>query len=233
VWEYGWSGVRRSYSYSYSYSYSSSPMPTPTLPHSHTPTLRLGLFGGTFDPVHLGHLVIAETAREAFGLDRVVWLPAGDPPHKGTDVSPQEHRYAMAVLATAGHPSFEVSRLELERTGPSYTLHTVEHYRAAQPGTELFFITGVDTVLELMTWHRPEEVVRLCRFIAATRPGWDPERLRKALPDAFLERIEVLETADIEISSTELRQRVRRGESVRYLVPDPVEAYLRKHHLYR
>lgn len=194
--------------------------------------MRLGLMGGTFDPVHHGHLVIAEAARAEFRLDRVVWVPSGDPPHKGDQVTPAEHRYAMVLLATAGHPQFQVSRLEVERQGPSYSLETVRHFQAAHPGAELFFITGADAVLELLTWHRPDEVVRSCRFIAVTRPGYALEELRRVLPAAYLERIELLAVPAVEISSTDLRRRLREGRTVRYLLPDTVEAYLRKHGLY-
>lgn len=193
---------------------------------------RVGLMGGTFDPVHYGHLVIAEVARVEHRLDRVVWIPAGDPPHKDRSVTPQEHRHAMVVLATASNPRFEVSRLEMEREGPSYTLHTVRHFRRELPGDELFFITGADAILEILTWHRHEEVVRECRFIAVTRPGYDLSRMESVLPPAYLERIDRLCAPGVDISSSTIRQRIRSGDPIRYLVPEPVEAYLYKHRLY-
>lgn len=189
--------------------------------------------GGTFDPLHYGHLVIAEMARAELGLERVVWLPAGDPPHKDRRcISPQEHRYAMTLLATAEHPAFEVSRLEMEREGPSYTLLTVEHFRREYPEAELYFIVGADSILEILTWHRHAELVRACRFAAATRPGYDLAQMRTVLPPDYLERIDPIVTPGVDVSSTELRERLRTGRSVRYLVPEPVEAYVRKHQLY-
>jgi nicotinate-nucleotide adenylyltransferase len=196
-------------------------------------TMRLGLMGGTFDPVHVGHLVIAEAAREEFRLDQVVWIPAGDPPHKDRKVSDQEHRYAMAVLATASHPDFVVSRLELEREGPSYALDTIRHFRKQVKPQELFFITGADAILEILTWHRHDEVIRQCRFVAATRPGYDLGRLRRLLPDAYMDRIHVFSAPEVDVSSTGIREKLAAGRSVRYLVPEPVEQYLTKHRLYQ
>ena len=196
--------------------------------------MRLGLMGGTFDPIHAGHLVIAEMARVEFALDRVLWVPAGDPPHKkGCTVTPQEHRYAMVLLATAGHPDFDVSRMELERGGHSYTVDTVEQLRRERPGDELFFITGADAILEILTWMRHQELIRACRFLAVTRPGYDLQRLGAVLPPEYLTQISTLSAPGVDISSTEVRQRVRNGEAIRYLVPEPVEAYIRKHGLYR
>ncbi|HEU4754776.1 MAG TPA: nicotinate-nucleotide adenylyltransferase [Armatimonadota bacterium] len=193
----------------------------------------IGLMGGTLDPVHYGHLLIAEQAREQYDLERVVWLPAGDPPHKeGEQRATQEHRYAMAVLATASNPHFYVSRLELEREGPSYTIYTLEHFQREYPGAELFFITGADTALDLLTWHRHAEVVRACRFLAAPRPGFDLSRLGEVLPPEYVSRILPLRAPVVDISSTEIRARVRQGESIRYLVPEAVEAYIHKHGLY-
>ncbi len=190
--------------------------------------------GGTFDPVHSGHLLIAEKARDAFDLERVVWLPAGDPPHKpDRAVTPQEHRYAMVLLATADNPWFEVSRAELERTGPSYSFVTLCEFQAAYPGAELYFVTGADTVLDLLTWFRHADVIRMCRFIAATRPGYDLERLAEVLPAEYRERIDLLEVPGVNVSSTEIRETVRTGGTIRYLVPEPVREYLLKHGLYR
>jgi len=194
--------------------------------------MRIGLMGGTFDPVHLGHLVIAEEARHEFALDRVIWLPAGDPPHKHREVTFQEHRYAMVVLATASHASFDVSRLELERAGPSYAIDTILHFRRQHPEQELFFITGADAILEILTWRRHAEVVQECRFLAVTRPGYDLARLQTVLPESYLERIHLISAPGVDISSTALRERLRNGEPVRYLLPETVESYIRKHGLY-
>lgn len=183
--------------------------------------------------MHLGHLLIAEVARVEFGLDRVIWLPAGDPPHKkGYRVTPQEHRYAMVLLATASNPHFEVSRWELERSGPSYSIDTILHFREECPGAELFFITGADAILEILTWYRHAEVIRSCRFIAVTRPGYDLDRLSSVLPPSYMAQVDLLEAPGVDLSSTELRARVRAGDPIRYLVPECVETYIRKHRLY-
>jgi len=195
--------------------------------------MRLGIMGGTFDPVHYGHLVIAEVARTEFSLDCVVWVPAGDPPHKDERVSSEEHRYAMVVLATGTNPDFRVSRMELEREGPSYTLDTVRGFREEHPEADLFFITGADAILEILTWHRHEELVRLCRFIGVTRPGYDLARVNTVLPAAYLEQISTISAPGVDLSSTDVRTRVRAGQPIRYLVPEAVEAYVRKHGLYR
>jgi nicotinate-nucleotide adenylyltransferase len=197
------------------------------------PAIRLGIMGGTLNPVHMAHLVIAEVAREAFSLDRVIWMPPGDPPHKDDrDMASQEHRYAMTLLATESHPQFEVSRLEIEREGPSYTLDTLRHFHAEVGPDELYFIAGADTVLDLPNWHRPDDVIRSCRFVAACRPGYDLDRMRQVLPPSYIARIEPLEVPAVDISSTEIRRRVRDGRSIRYLVPEAVEEYIRKHGLY-
>jgi nicotinate-nucleotide adenylyltransferase len=197
--------------------------------------MRLGLMGGTFDPIHYGHLVIAEVARLEYQLERVVFLPSGDPPHKqGRVDTPAERRYEMALLATAPNPWFDCSRREVERTGPSYSVTTIREYlETGGPDLELFFITGADAILEILTWHQAEEVVRLCRFIAATRPGYDLDRLRRLLPAEYLDRIEFLTVPGVLISSTDVRQRIYEGRTIRYLVPDPVEEYIRKFGLYR
>lgn len=190
--------------------------------------------GGTFDPIHYGHLVVAEVARCEYALDRVVFIPSADPPHKqGVPMTPAERRYEMTLLATASNPWFDCSRRELERPGPSYSVTTLREYRAqGGPDLELFFVTGADAILEILTWHEADEVIRLCRFIAATRPGYDLERLRRRLPAEYLERIEELAVPGALISSTDVRQRVREGRPIRYLVPEPVEEYIRKFSLY-
>jgi nicotinate-nucleotide adenylyltransferase len=195
---------------------------------------RLGLLGGTFDPVHTGHLRIAEVARHTLSLDQVAFIPAGDPPHKGEAVTPAEHRYAMTLLATAPNEAFVVSRRELDRSGPSYSLTTIQEYRGeiGMEG-ELFFIAGVDTVLEIRTWHRWQEVLRECRFAALARPGFEISALLAALPEELRERIDLLPVPGLDVSSTDIRERARRGEPIRYLVPEPVEVYIHKHALYQ
>ena len=193
----------------------------------------MGLLGGTFDPVHTGHLLIAEVARHTLSLDQVVFIPAGDPPHKGGTVTPSEHRYAMTLLATASNEAFVVSRRELERPGPSYSLTTIQEYRGeiGEEG-ELFFIAGMDAVLEIRTWYRWEEVLRECRFAALGRPGFEMSAFLPELPEELRGRIDLLSAPALDVSSTDIRERVGHGEPIRYLVPEPVEVYIRKHGLY-
>ena len=194
--------------------------------------MRLGIMGGTFDPIHYGHLVAAEEARLRLGLDHVSFVPCGRPPHKKDyDVTSPEHRYAMTLIATCTNPCFDTSRLELEREGPSYSVDTVRQFRAADADVQLFFITGADAVRELLTWRQPEELATLCRLIAVTRPGYDLGSLEPEL-GALARSVSALEAPGVNISSTEIRQRVARGESIRYLTPEAVEAYIAKHDLY-
>ena len=189
--------------------------------------------GGTFDPVHIGHLIIAEEARSRFELDRVIWIPAGDPPHKkDRAISAQENRFAMVELATAANPYFEASRLEMDRPGASYTIDTLSHFHAEFPEAELFFITGTDSVLEILTWHRHADVIRSAHFIAAARPGFELARIGQTLPGDYLPHITELEGPTVDISGTQIRERVKSGRTVRYLVPAEVEAYFREHKLY-
>lgn len=192
--------------------------------------------GGTFDPVHYGHLVAAEAARVGFGLTKVIFIPAGQPPHKHLrHVAAAEHRYLMNLLATMTNSHFEVSRTELDRDRLSYTVDTVREFRQSE-GPELFFITGIDAVLEICSWRDPNELLDLCEVIAATRPGYlasAVDELQGHLrPEAFA-RIHVLEVPALAISSSDIRSRVARGESIKYLVPEPVEYYVQKNGLYR
>ena len=194
---------------------------------------RIGVIGGTFDPVHHGHLVAAEEARWQFGLDRVVFVPTGRPWQKPVGVSPAEDRYRMTVLATASNPAFEVSRLEIDHPGPTYTVDTLRRLRAAEPaGTRLFFITGADAVLQLLTWKEPDQVLALAEFIAATRPGFDLDALVGQVPGAT-GRVHPMEIPALAISSSDIRGRVARGAPVRYLVPEGVAGYIADHGLYR
>ena len=194
---------------------------------------RIGVMGGTFDPIHHGHLVAAEEARWQFGLDRVVFVPAGRPWQKPAGVSPAEDRYRMTVLATASNPAFTVSRLEIDHQGPTYTVDTLRRLRAEQPeGTRLFFIIGADAVLQLLTWKDPDQVLALVEFLAATRPGFDLEHLVRQVPEAA-GRVHRMEIPALAISSSDLRGRVARGAPIQYLVPDGVARYIHEHGLYR
>jgi len=193
--------------------------------------------GGTFDPIHFGHLVTAEASRAAFGLEDVVFIPSGNPPHKQErSVTPAEHRYLMTVLATSTNPYFRVSRTEIDRIGPSYTVETIEELRrAVGPETLIYFITGADAVMELMTWNRPQDILAQCELIAATRPGYPPadfQRLRQAIPQVSAARVHTIEVPALAISSSDIRRRVAFGEPIKYLVPETVEQYILKSGLY-
>lgn len=197
---------------------------------------KIGIMGGTFDPIHLGHLVIAEAAREQFELERVIFVPAASPPHKqSAEISPSLHRYLMTVLAVEAHPQFFVSDLELKRPGPSYAVDTVESLKKALgEEKQLFFITGADALCGLPSWHRPERLLELCDFIAAARPGCkDLRTVQASLGEAGKMRIHRLATPELEISATDIRRRVACGKSIRYIVPEAVEHYIRKEGLYR
>ena len=189
--------------------------------------------GGTFDPIHLGHLAAAEEARQRLGLARVLFVPAGQPPHKKTyQVTPAQHRWDMTVLATADNPLFFPSRLEIDRPGPSYAVDTLSQLHQAYPGREWYFITGADALLELETWKEPERLVTLCRIVAVTRPGYDQSLLARRVPAALLERTITLEVPGVAVSSTEIRHRVAQGLPIRYLTTDAVTAYIYKYELY-
>ncbi len=193
--------------------------------------MRVGVMGGTFDPIHHGHLVAASEVQAWFDLDEVVFVPTGDPWQKSDRlVSPAEHRYLMTVIATASNPRFTVSRVDIDRDGPTYTIDTLRDLKAQRPADELFFITGADALAEIFTWRSPEELFELAQFVGCTRPGHelDPDTLA-AIPS---DRVTVVEIPALAISSTDCRRRVTRGEPVWYLVPDGVVQYLAKYDLY-
>jgi nicotinate-nucleotide adenylyltransferase len=195
--------------------------------------MRLGIMGGTFDPIHYGHLFIAEEARVNFRLGRVHFIPNGSPPHKSDQViTPATHRYAMTLIAVSSNPAFDCSPIELNRVGPSYTIDTLDALRGTYPGAELFTITGVDAIAEIMTWERHEQVIQKTTFIAALRPGFDMQLLKDRLPRAYLDKILLVGSTALGISSTDIRARVRHGASIRYLTPDGVADYIAKHRLY-
>ena len=195
---------------------------------------RLGIMGGTFDPIHFGHLFVAEEARSHFHLDRVLFVPNNVPPHKaGREITESFHRFAMTEIATAANPAFECSTIERDRVGASYTVDTLNALRNELPETELFYITGVDAIADILTWKRHEEVIQLAQFIAAARLGYDSRVLSERLPEAYLRQIHVLDSTALGISSTDLRQRVREGRPIRYLTPDDVVEYITRHALYK
>jgi nicotinate-nucleotide adenylyltransferase len=200
---------------------------------------RLGVMGGTFDPVHHGHLVAASEVQSMFDLDEVVFVPTGEPWQKaGTpresvspkeEVSPKEHRYLMTVIATASNPRFSVSRVDLERPGPTFTIDTLRDLREEHgKDVDLFFITGADALAQILTWKDADALFELAHFVGVTRPG-------HTLSGAGLpqQRVSLLEVPAMAISSTDCRARVRAGEPVWYLVPDGVVQYIAKHRLYR
>ena len=195
---------------------------------------RVGVMGGSFNPIHIGHLVTADEARYTFSLDEVIFVPAGRPWQKESgDVAPAEHRYMMCVIATSPEPTFRVSRLEIDRPGPTYTLDTLKALKSERPGDELFFITGADAILQILTWKDPEAVLREARFIAATRPGYDLDRLEKELPAGLEDRVAIMEIPALAISSTDVRLRAREGRPIRHLLPTGVAEYIEKNGLYR
>jgi nicotinate-nucleotide adenylyltransferase len=190
---------------------------------------RVGIMGGTFDPIHHGHLVAASEVADLFALDEVVFVPTGQPWQKtDTDVSAAEDRYLMTVIATASNPRFAVSRVDVDREGPTYTVDTLRDLAALYgPKVELFFITGADALERILSWKDAKEMFDLARFVAVTRPGWE-------LSDDHLpaDTVEMIEVPAMSISSSACRARVRSGHPVWYLVPDGVVQYIAKRHLY-
>jgi nicotinate-nucleotide adenylyltransferase len=196
------------------------------MPQEHS-RARIGVMGGTFDPIHHGHLVAASEVARSFNLDQVIFVPTGDSWQK-RHVTPSEHRYLMTVVATASNPRFTTSRVDIDRGGQTYTIDTLRDIHARHPDAELFFITGADAVAQIVGWHDSEELWTLAHFVAVTRPGHELDV--SLLPD---HRISLLEVPALAISSTDCRSRVSRGYPVWYLVPDGVVQYIAKHQLYR
>lgn len=187
--------------------------------------------GGTFDPIHHGHLVAASEAQAWFDLDEVVFVPTGQPWQKADrEVTAAEHRYLLTVIATASNPRFRVSRVDIDRDGPTYTIDTLRDLRAELPDVDLFFITGSDALADIFSWRNAEDLFELAHFVGCTRPGseMDPQTL-KAIPS---ESVTMLEIPALSISSTDVREREHQGQPVWYLVPDGVVQYIDKHHLY-
>ena len=188
----------------------------------------VGIMGGSFDPIHLGHLVTAEQARADLGLDEVIFIPAGAQPQK-SHVTPAELRYLMTVLATAANPAFSVSRLEIDREGPTYTVETLRSMRQRRPNDRLYFITGADAILNILTWKDAEECLQLAEFVAATRPGYDLQKLES---EGLRQHVRILDVPALAISSSDVRKRFSSGRPVRYLIPLEVEQFARKYRLY-
>lgn len=198
--------------------------------------MRLGILGGTFDPIHIGHLILAEEAWHQLSLDQVLLAPAADPPHKRSQgKSPAAHRVRMVELAIADNPHLALSRVDLDRPGPHYTLDLVRLLREQHgPGVELFFLMGLDSLADLPTWRRPLDLMQECHLVAFSRPNTDIawDALEAALP-GVRRRVRVLPLPLMQISGTDLRERVRQGRPIRYQVAPLVEAYIRAHGLYQ
>jgi len=198
---------------------------------------RIGIMGGTFDPIHYGHLVAAEVARADFDLDKVIFIPAGKPPHKQSQsITSSEHRYCMTALAISSNPNFEVSRIEVDKNELTYTIDTVRDLKRVY-GEEslLYFITGADAVLELSTWYKLRELLTLCKFIAVTRPGFDKLDLEQKIVEIssiYNGEIICIEVPLLAISSTDIRERCRNGKPIKYLLPEAVEEYIEQNELY-
>ena len=188
---------------------------------------RIGVMGGTFDPIHHGHLVAASEVAQSFDLDEVIFVPTGMPPHKPV-VTEAEHRYLMTVIATAANPRFTVSRVDIDRHETTYTIDTLRDLKKARPDADFVFITGADAVAQIFTWKNVQELWDLAHFVAVSRPGHVV-----SLSDLPEGDVSWLEVPALAISSTDCRSRVERGFPVWYLVPDGVVQYISKHHLYR
>jgi nicotinate-nucleotide adenylyltransferase len=203
---------------------------------------KIGVMGGTFNPIHYGHLVTAEEALNQFSLEKVIFIPTGEPPHKTFDrIASPEDRYLMTVMATASNNNFYVSRVEIDRKGKSYTIDTLRELKKVYgEDAELFFITGADAILEILSWKNTKEIITLCKLIAATRPGYNISRIEELIEKLDVtetgkadSKIFVMEIPALAISSTDIRNRIKTGRPVNYLLPENVSSYLLKYNLYK
>ncbi|MEN1762051.1 nicotinate-nucleotide adenylyltransferase [Anoxynatronum sibiricum] len=198
---------------------------------------RIGILGGTFDPVHLGHLTLAQAALEECNLDIVYFVPAGEPPHKrGQLISPAEHRQRMVELAIQGQPFFKLCNFEIMRRKPSYTVHLMHHMQHNFPGSELFFILGADSLLEVESWYQFEELFQLSKFIVVKRQkNTDAELLNKIafFQSEFHASIQLIQAVRMDVSSSEVRSRTADGQSILSMIPETVQRYIRQHRLYQ
>ncbi|HAQ41679.1 MAG TPA: nicotinic acid mononucleotide adenylyltransferase [Clostridiales bacterium] len=197
---------------------------------------RVGIMGGTFDPIHLGHLVVANEVLNIYGLDEIVFVPAGNPPHKCGMGASFVDRYVMTCLATLSNNKFTVSDIEIKNKGKSYTLNTLKEFHSMYADTEFCFITGTDAVINLPNWHEPKELLKICKFIAVSRPGIDKEDVKLKIEEIRRDlngHIEMLQIPMLDISSTDIRERFKNGISAKYLLPESVEQYIFKNNLYR
>lgn len=199
---------------------------------------KIGIMGGTFDPVHIGHLIVAEAARDAYDLDEVLFIPTGDPPHKKVEqLAPADKRAHMLELAVNGNSSFSVDMLEIYRKGITYTVDTLKELKVRYPkDAALYFIIGGDTLLEIDTWKAYEEVVQMCSFIVYQRPGYESEAVRHEalrLLNEYNANIHFVEGPFLEISSKDIRNRILLNKTIKYLVPESIERFIMERHLYK
>jgi len=201
--------------------------------------MKIGIFGGSFNPIHNGHLILAECVRDTLGLQKVIFIPNGEPPHKdGSDLAGPDHRAAMVRSSVMLNPRFDFSDIELKREGTSYTIDTVRELLRRRQADQLYFIIGADSIPELPTWVEIEELGKLCRFVVGARPGFSMDKLETLegkLPAEFIQNLKdnFIEMPLIDISASDIRQRVREGKSIRHLVPNEVLDYVRTNDLYR
>jgi nicotinate-nucleotide adenylyltransferase len=189
--------------------------------------IRLGVMGGTFDPIHNGHLVAASEAASAFGLDKVLFVPTGEPWQK-QDITASEHRLAMTTLAIAGNPLFEISAVDVQRAGPTYTVDTLREIHESNPDADVYFITGADSIAQIESWKDSSQIWPLAHFVGVTRPGHSLE-----VPKTASGNVSLLEIPALAISSTDIRARVKSGKPIEYLLPNSVIDYIHAHHLYQ
>ena len=200
---------------------------------------KIGIMGGTFDPIHYGHLVLAEEIRNSFSLEKIYFVPVGIPPHKGADcITNKKLRYSMTLLATITNPNFEVSKLEIESEQVSYTINTIKKFISMIDSTqvELFFITGADAIMQIENWKNYDELLKLCNFIGATRPGINEKQLREKiiyLKEKYQANVYLTYIPGLAISSTEIRTRIKEGRNIKYLLPESVESFIYKNNLYK
>lgn len=191
--------------------------------------MKLGIYGGTFNPIHVGHLIVAEEVRQIVDLEKIIFVPSGRPPHKDeSKVINPIHRYRMTELAIKDNAFFDISDMELKRAGKSYTIDTIQEFNHRYRNAEIHFIIGADSALELDTWKKPVKIAAECRLVATTRPGFDIDNVRPF----WRKRIKFVRVSDIGISGTDLRYLIRKGKSIRYKVQPDVEEYIYQHKLY-
>jgi len=191
--------------------------------------MKSALFGGCFNPIHYGHLILAETALEYFDLDKVIFIPTANPPHKSTGLAPANDRYRMVKLAIENNPYFSLSRIEMGRRGKSYTYQTIAFYQKRYPRDKFFFLTGSDTLLELETWKKGREILKECSFLVGIRPGFPLEKIDKKI----LKAVHFFPIPGLNISGREIRTKIQQGKEIKYFLPERVKEYILENGLYK